>query len=189
MVLSRQPRTQDRGTQRGRTAQAHCVRASQPRAGDWGRDGSLRPGLAGTPPPEGPDEGDLAPPASRPPPDEPVDHRLLGLLRVPARDERVPLVQPLRPALAAALGGPRELPLHVQRQRSSGEAGDPEHPLDDRDCGAAASDLRLRHRLDAGAGSSRCRHLPDDLLSARACAARCRDARLRLHPQSGDRAR
>ncbi len=35
---------------------------------------------------------------------EPLARRLLDLLRLPARDERVPLVHPLRPALVAALG-------------------------------------------------------------------------------------
>ena len=47
--------------------------------------------------------------------DEPVDRRLHGLLRLPARDERVPLVHALRPALAAALGRARELPLPASR--------------------------------------------------------------------------
>ena len=41
---------------------------------------------------------------------EPVARRLHGLLRLPARDERVPVVHALRPALAAALGRPRQLP-------------------------------------------------------------------------------
>ncbi len=45
----------------------------------------------------------------------------------------------------------------------------------------------LRDRADARARKTRRRHLPDDLLPARARAARRRDARLRLHPQPGDR--
>ena len=42
---------------------------------------------------------------------------LRGVHRLPARDERLPLVHPLRPAQPAALDRPRELPLHVRRRR------------------------------------------------------------------------
>ena len=77
---------------------------------------------------------------------EPVDRRLHGLLRLPARDERVPLVHALRPALARRAGS-------GSRTTTTCSTTDPqvwpamhEHALADRVHGAAAGAVRVRHR-------------------------------------------
>ena len=79
------------------------------------------------------------------------------LLRVPARDERVPVVQPLRPALAAALGRLGELPLPLPRGPAGLDGGE-EHDLADRSCSCrcrccSRSDSRVM--LDARAARRR----------------------------------
>src|SRR5436190_1117521 len=87
-----------------------------------GRDPSRR-GRGGFPPRPGPsggrsaagqEEGGLAPPPARAAVHEPVAPRLLDLLRLSARLQRLPLVQPLRPALVPALDRARELPLPLR---------------------------------------------------------------------------
>ena len=109
--------------------------------------------------------------------------RLHHLLRLPARDERVPLVHPLRPPQPAALGRSRQLPLPA-RHRRAGVAGGQEHPLADRGDGSAPGRVRLRRGRDADAREARRRLLPHRLLPAGADPAGRRDARLRLPAQS-----
>src|SRR5437868_191633 len=71
--------------------------------------------------PTGQEAGGVEAAAPRAPAHEPLARRLLRLLRVPARDERVPVAEPLRPAVTAALGRTGELPLPV-RHRCAGLA-------------------------------------------------------------------
>ena len=66
--------------------------------------------------------------AHRPRVPQPLARRLLDLLRLPARDERVPVVHALRPAQPAALGRACELPLPA-RGRPPDLAGGEEHAL------------------------------------------------------------
>src|SRR4051794_37563313 len=126
--------------------------------------------------------------STRTPLHEPLARRLLRVLRLSARDERIPVVQPLRPAVAAALGRPRELPLPLHRRPAGLDRGQ-EHALADRRHSPAADPVRLRHRGAACTRAARCGDLPHDLLPACARAPRCGHARLRLHPQSRHRAR
>src|SRR5581483_4304968 len=102
------------------------------------------------------EEGALAPAAARAPVHDAVDPRLRGLLRLPARDERVPVVHALRPPLPAALDRARELPLPVH-DRPADLAGGEEHALDDRRRGPAAGAVAfgiatMLARAKAGAG-------------------------------------
>ena len=127
----------------------------------------------------------MAAPSVRAAAHEPLARRLLRLLRVPARDERVPVVQPLRPAVVAALGRYRELPLPAHR-RSAGVDGGEEHAVADRGDRSAPGRLRVRDRDAARAREDRRWHLEDDLLPTGARSACRGDARFRLHPQSGD---
>ena len=136
--------------------------------------------------PAGPAERRLAQAAPRPPPDEPLDRRLLVFIALPARDERLPVVHALRPAQPAALDRHGELPLHV-RLRPSDLARGPQHAVDHRRRRSAAGAVRVRHLGDARARTPRRRLLPHGLLSAGARSACRGGARLRLPPQSGDR--
>src|SRR5262245_14156419 len=129
----------------------------------------------------------MAPPRARPSPDVPLARRLLHLLRLSARDERVPLLQPLRPVVVAALGRPRELPLPPAR-RPAGLAGGAEHDLADRGDGSAAGAVRVRHRDDGVARETRRRLLPYGLLPPRARTTRRGDVGVRLPAESRDRA-
>ena len=129
----------------------------------------------------------MAAPRPRAPVPEPLARRLRRLLRVPARDERVPVVQPLRPALAAALGRLGELPLPLPPGPAGLDGGE-EHALADLRARPAAGAVRVRPRGDAHPRADGRRRLPHGLLPAGARAARRGDARLRLHPQPGDRA-
>src|SRR6185312_11825540 len=101
---------------------------------------------------------------------------LHGVLRLPARDERVPLVHALRPALLAALGGHGQLPLPV-RAGPAGLARGAEHPLADGRLRPAASAVRARGGDDALAGAAWDRVLPDGLLPPRSGADGRGDAR------------
>ena len=122
--------------------------ASRARCRDLGARCGRAPGRVVRGPPAGQAEGGLAPPGSRAPSDESVARRLHGLLRLPARDERVPVVHALRPAVGAALGGHRELQLPV-RAGPAGLAGREEHALDDGRLRSAAGAVRVRTRDDA----------------------------------------
>src|SRR5205085_222151 len=74
-----------------------------------------RPGLADLPEAEGAAQGRLAAPADRARLHEPVDPRLLGLLRLPARNDGVPVVPALR--LAQLAEGHRLRQLQVPARR------------------------------------------------------------------------
>ncbi len=128
----------------------------------------------------------MAPPPPRPAADGAVADRLLGLLRLPARDERVSVIHALRPAVVAEVDRNRELsvPLHPG---SSGWSSGEEHALDHRSDGPPAGRVRVRRRADARAGQARCWLLPNALLFACVGTARGRDPGIRLHPQPGDR--
>ena len=71
-----------------------------------------------------------------------------------ARDERVPVVPQVRPALVAEVGRPRELQVRVHG-RPAGLAGGEEHALVRRGLRAAAVHVRVRDRADADAGPPR----------------------------------
>ena len=88
-----------------------------------------RGGSAGAP--AGQEAGGVAAPAPRAPAHEPLARRLLRLLRLPARDERVPVVQPLRPALAAALGRASRTTATCSPTTRRSDGGE-EHALADR---------------------------------------------------------
>src|SRR6185312_431677 len=110
---------------------------------------------------------------------------LHGVLWLPARDERVPLVHALRPALLAALGGHGQLPLPVPAG-PAGLARGAEHALADARLRAAAGAVRARRGDDAVARAARDRLLPDGLLPPRSGADGRGHARVRLPHEPGD---
>src|SRR5262249_40615951 len=166
------------------TAEAAPAALSPPGGGGGGPP---RPGPPAGRPPAGQEEGSLAPPRARVALPEPVDPRLLDLLRLPAGVQRVPVVQPLRPALAPSLDRLRELSLSL-RAGPADRARRQEHALDDRCRRPAERALRVRRGADARPRAHWSRRLPNRLLPTRARAAGGCDACLRLHPQPPDRA-
>ena len=154
----------------------------EPDAGRRGR--GFGPGPAGARPPAGEEAGGMAAAPHRPRLPQPLARRLLRLLRVSARDDRLPLVHALRPAQPAAVDRLRELPLPAASDDQIWPAvyntlwiivvGVPLQVL------FAFGIAVMLTRAKRGS-----RHLPDDLLPAGADPARRRDARVRLPPQPG----
>ena len=113
----------------------------------------------------------LAPPRPRAAPDAPVALGFAVFFLYPLVADRVPLVHQVRPAVPAAVGRPRQLPVHASDDPQR-VAGDQEHPVDGRGLGARAGALRASARRCCSPVRARRRALPHDLLPARAGARR-----------------